>query len=674
MDSMEYVKNNNPSSETSFFQRIATILAYVIFFNLFLFHARGPVEFGLITLGRFLFLTFIFKSIKNFKKDSSTILSILFALIIFCLGMLLRANIFIQSLLGFVTVTTLHVYAYLLSSGIPMVRSLFELILAPIYFIGSYIKTFFKTIKIIFSGDFKQIGLEKTQSGKNPLAQSLIIGFGIGLFIIGILISMLSSADPIFATFVKGIVSADFLQNLFLRVVLSLLIGFSLLPFIILKRKNIFNSPIGLLQKVNFVQEMSVVMALVSLVIGIFLVVQWPYVFAKVPFETDLSKFGVATYSEYVRKGFTELLKISLFVYGLIWTGLLILRNQSREKNVLKYIQIVVLGEFFVFLFSIFRRVWLYQTYHGWSIVRLYGSFLLLWIFGISIFLALRHFWQKRWVVGEIVFTITVILTLGIFNIESFIVKNHPPTVNKKIDYVYLSRMSPDGYTGWEKAFEYSRQIINKYIDTNLQINRDQRKEIAYAGIVIRELSGNYKDLIKEYGTHAELKQYLLSVFTFQRQQNYKIYVGTEIRNYITNQDNYLEEMKNKIIDGKVDYKKTSDLILITKSEDRYKFNLGNLSTSRSFYDIIQNNNGYYNLVNKKDREIIKDKDSYLDRFFVWNYSKDDAYKNIIKDGRQNELLQLEGKYFELYTKILSQPTNERDFDMDISLDSPLLD
>lgn len=531
----------------------------------------------------------------------------------------------------------------------------------------------------MFSGDLKEIGLQKLRTGRSQTVQSLIIGFIIGLFIIGILISMFTNADPIFASFIKKIVSEEFLQSLFMRVVLSILTGFILLPLLILKRKSIFNSPLQLLKRISFRHEMTVVMTLVAIVIGLFLFIQWPYVFAKVPFETDLSKFGVATYSEYVRKGFLELLKISIFVYGLIWAGLIILReNISKGKSLLKYVQIVVLAEFFIFIFSIFRRVWLYQEYHGWSIVRIYGSFVLLWIFGITIFLGLRHFWQKRWVIGEMIFTVAIIFYIGLFNIESFIVENHPPTVNKKVDYVYLSRMSADGYNGWKKAYVHAKEVINKYENKSTQINRDERKEIAYAGIIIRELSKNYKDLLKQYGTTIELKQYLTAIYNFQKEANYERHVEPNSMMYSTSQTNNINEMLGKINEGKVDYKKTLDSLYVSTSEEKFKFGMGSTYTNQSFYEVPTYSTVTYSYKkvknNDKDKKIIYNKESYLDRLYVWNSSKFNAYKNIMKDERYEELLQLQGKYFNLYMRIFSQPPNERDFDMDISLDSPLLD
>jgi len=103
-----------------------------------------------------------------------------------------------------------------------------------------------------------------------------------------------------------------------------------LAPLLIMKA-NRYVSPLGWLVKVNFAREMIVVTSMVVLVMGTFLVVQWPYVFANVTLETDLSKFGVAPYSEYVKRGFVDLLKVVSLVFATAWMGVLINKNQVNS-------------------------------------------------------------------------------------------------------------------------------------------------------------------------------------------------------------------------------------------------------------------------------------------------------------------------------------------------------
>jgi hypothetical protein len=668
------MKTQNELSPSSyFFSRFVTIFSYLLFLNFFFFHSFGSGGFGIFALGTFLFLVFIFRPVRFEKAEYVSLLSKGIILSLFCLGILLRGNGFIQAVLVLASLCTLLVYAYTLGSGISMVRSLFELILAPLSFIKTYIKTFFKSIGIVFSGKLQTITSPRPEGEKNTIGKSLLIGFICGIFVIAVLISMFSSADPIFASFIRNILSADFMQHLFDRIFLTALLFVFLVPFLILKRDKIFVSPISIFKRWNLVHEMSVVMGLVALVMGLFLVVQWPYIFVKVPFETDLSKFGVATYSEYVRKGFGELLKIALFMYGLIWLGLVILRdNKSHIKGVLKYIQLVVLAEFVVFLISIFRRVWLYQEYHGWSLIRIYGSLFLIWILGITLFLGLRHFFQKKWVVGEILFSVFMLFFVGVFNVESFIVLSHPPTVNKRIDYVYLSRLSSDGTLGWDKAFRYSQDVINKYTSptsATLHISANERKDIAYAGLVIRELLKNYKNLVGDFGTQEEKKAYLLSTYQHKDKRLSEHFLS----NNNPKQKEEMQAIVKRINEDAIDNGALINAFYIPDYPRKYKFNINEFLNSGedSFIEVPYSDSFY---LKKSEKKGIKPSDSFIDKVYLWNFSSLNAYDYMRKNITYAKLLELDEKYFDLYSRIVSAPPNERGYEMDISLDSPLLD
>ena len=184
-------------------------------------------------------------------------------------------------------------------------------------------------------------------------------------------------------------------------------------------------------------------------------------------------------------------------------------------------------------------------------------------------------------------------------------------------------------------------------------------------------MSKNYKDLLKQYGTTIELKQYLTAIYNFQKEANYERHVEPNSMMYSTSQTNNINEMLGKINEGKVDYKKTLDSLYVSTSEEKFKFGMGSTYTNQSFYEVPTYSTVTYSYKkvknNDKDKKIIYNKESYLDRLYVWNSSKFNAYKNIMKDERYEELLQLQGKYFNLYMRIFSQPPNERDFDKVIS-------
>ena len=152
------------------------------------------------------------------------------------------------------------------------------------------------------------------------------------------------------------------------------------------------------------------IIVMVTVVLGLFLTVQWPYVFVNVAKETDLSQFGVATYSEYVTRGFGELIA----VVGLLWvvSWMAILTYKYTSPGMQKALQILhtILGlELVLFIVSIFRRVWLYQQYHGQTLSRIYGLAFLIWLSGMLVSQALRYVRRSGLVTLEIAWSLLVI-------------------------------------------------------------------------------------------------------------------------------------------------------------------------------------------------------------------------------------------------------------------------
>ena len=63
-----------------------------------------------------------------------------------------------------------------------------------------------------------------------------------------------------------------------------------------------------------------------------------------------------------------------------------------------------------------------------------------------------------------------------------------------------------------------------------------------------------------------------------------------------------------------------------------------------------------------------------LDTLFLWNWSRRHAYQQMHRTIGYEKLLSLQNQFFSLYQKIASQPENERDVTLDISLDTPFLE
>ena len=674
-------QRESAENQSSTFRRLLVLVVFVLFFNAFFFHRWGAGSFILQTIGFFLFLIGIF--IDKTKSLGKTLLGFTFLFTLTSAVLILRSNPFVSIIYSLATLGSFVLLTYLLASTIPFFRSLLELTLSPLFLLFSYIGSGLHTFGWFLTGGVLEL-FSNGKGERNLLVRvkPLIIGLILGIPVAIILISMFSGADPIFATTIKKLFDLKFLNNIPARIILSGMLFVFLSPFIFLKRDKEFRSPIAKLEKMHLVHEMTVVMTLVSIVLASFLFIQWPYVFAKVAYETDLSKFGVATYSEYVKRGFVELIQIAAFIYGLIWAGLISLRGKREgQKTILPLMQGIVLALFSLFLLSIFRRIWLYQAYHGWSLVRIYGGFFLLWISGITFTLFARHFWMKKWVTAETLFSVFILMVVGMFNAEDFIVQNHPPTVNKRIDYIYLSNMSPDGYRGWQKALQYTEDILTKRnYQSKAFINREERREVAYAGIVLGNLTRNYHVLMTEYGHKDEQRVHLKAVLLYERQENEidKQFLEnvTQIpknevlshRQYAQERGRKIEELVQKVDDTNADIDTISQDIFIIPPFNRVSFQR---------YTVVPN---FFEVSFEHDQQFIAlppkttiRKRTSLDSLYIFNTSKIEVLRRMRYDMPIEHLLQVQKEYVTLFRKIASQPENERDYDTDISFNTPFL-
>lgn len=668
--------------------KILSILGFVFFSNLLLYHSFGSTGVGIFILGLYIFLVGFYKPNMMDQKGPLAIFNG-FSLFVLFFTLLQRSNGIAQTVLIFSMLGMLGVILYLNVSRRTEVRSLMEYLMIPFRLFGTYIQGGLHVLSEIFNRNNKTesaIGDFVTAVHKSKFF-SIIIGVIVGIPLIGLLLTFFSSADPIFAATIQKIFSQDFLSTIPFRIIFSLIMFGLLLPFLSMHLKDDFRSPIAFLEKFNFVREASVVMTMVAATVAFFLIIQAPYVFVNVAAETDLSRYGVATYSEYVKRGFFELLQASVLLYGITWLGLIILRGKkSTAASYLRVVQIIMVFLFFIFLISLFRRVWLYQDQHGWTLARLYGSFLLLWISGVTLTLLLRHFIEKRWSQFEVVFTVLLVLAIGYFNAEQFIVHHHPPTVNKRIDHIYLSRLSADGFEGWQEAHLFAQNTLQNAYGTEF-LNKDARRDIAYSGVIVNNLLQQYDDLVKIQGTSKELYDYYLIILTDQ------VVRYDNLLGRMTRYDKTDIELREEglSVDQKYRYKdyqaeKASLVKEIETLKERQKKNLP-FEISQQYYYIgsepkrlfverpeeiesfiitpttFEGARNYY-LVEARD---------LLDKVYTFNFSDGEGYEFLKTQVTLQNLLDLQTKYYEYAKRINAQPQNERSYEADVSTESPFL-
>jgi len=634
------------------------LLWLVLFLNLFMFQPVGSFGVGLMLLGWWGW------TVMTYRKSGQPIgvvgwMSGLVTGLIVILMQLVNASEKLEILILLFGVTwVIATYDYVKGAGI---GGLLELILTPTWMAWEYLRGVRRVIGSFWNGEWakSQTGLVKKKVTTRPAwIKSVLTGGIIGLPVVALLVSLLSHADPIFANFIKNMVSEEFLRQLPMRLILSAMILIAMLPLLKLAWRG-YRSPLGFLTR-GWNREMSVVLAMVVVVLGSFLIIQWPYVFVTVAKETDLSKYGVATYSDYVKKGFGDLLQVAALVWGVAWAALLV--GKSKEGQGAKWLiklQTILGLEFAVFVVSIFRRVWLYQSLHGLTLARLYGLVALIWLVGMMVTMIMRYIKPKLcWVRYEILWTALVVLGTVTLNLERVVVAD-PPTVNGRTDYVYLARMSEDGYTGWTKAFDHTQSELKRIVDAKLPgIGVDNRREIYYGSLVLQELVEKYYRLILKYGSEKEIKDYMGEILDWEEKmlKQYPELATSRVSGGREQVQRELDEAR-KVLAG--DEWRTVGLVVHSGSRvtrvDTYMF---------EGYD-----SGFFGLQTTRAGKI---KDiSEWGKLLNSSYRERVTYKQMSSEMPIGRVLHAIEDYWVLRLQILKQPDTERMVEVDISFASP---
>lgn len=673
------------------FLAVGTVLAVLV--NVYLYRSLQATGVALFILLVSLLLTFGY----GIKKQKEIVL-FLASIVVFGSLVVLRAATLPKLMLLGGMYTSLIIFWYLTVIQSKFLRSLAELFLVPFRLAGSYISAGINALG-------KAIHFSKAthKEASNPVQEwlpSILMGGFAGIPIVGVLLMLLSSADPIFNKTLQQLFSSFTISELGVRLLISIATFLFTLPLAFMRIKNDFVSPVHKLIPVSAIKPITVIMSMIALTIGLFLIIQWPYVFAHVAQEQNLSTFGVATYSEYVKKGFGEFLVTAVFIYSVVWIGLLAHRNTFNKRNTILFlVQTSVIILFFTFLLSIGRRIFLYWEFHGLSVIRLYGSLFLLWIGFLTTTLYLRHFFQWKWIQIEVIGTFILLTTIGLINAEHFIVTHHPPTVNGTVDSVYLSRLSADGYHGWKQAFTQSIATIREMHSKTGILNEDDRRKIAYAGITLGVLNRNYYNLTNYYGSNTDKQLFaekMMILLNHEIEETTRLFSesleqlqqkGDEAtisaQSYITDSSQsrsyeliqYVEGLKSMASQSALLQDQSNEQDLFFRIQPRSPYTLGEFHSSlchQTFYYKTQTHASscipnFYSLIEKKRPY------DFLDTVFRWNIQEHFVYKQITQDIPLDTLIEAEQNYTTLWKRILRQPKDQQSYQLDISYDAPFV-
>lgn len=608
-----------------------------------------------------------------------------------------RGALFPQLLLVLGMVLAFIVLWYVTLTNKKFVNSFSELLLIPFSLLSSYVLAVLRSIATVISRR-KRVG-SPVRYTVSEWVPSIIIGVILGTPFVAVLLILLRNADPIFNKTLINIFSNITFGKTSFRIIIGFITFLSIIPLAFMRLKG----KVLQLSEVNgsFIKPVTVVMTMIAATLIVFLCIQWPYVFASVAKEYELTNFGISTYSEYVKRGFGEFLVTSFIVYGFLWVGLLALRvYQGGKRPLLFYVQTIVIITFFVFLLSILRRVLLYWEFHGFTVIRFYGSIFLVWVGFLGSMLFLRSIKKYTWIYIEAAVSLLILFSIGVVNAEHFIVSHHPPRVNDSIDIVYLSRLSTDGYEGWKTAYNVAKQYITELHEKDGVLNEEDRRKAAYSGVSLGLLNKQYYRLMSQYGTDADKKEYVKSVLTsfypeiektatvfeeslqqIKKQGNEatvsaELYVSQLGVNKSNTLNQHLQQLHTVASHSSMILNQSNQHVYFYSLQPRSPLSIGVFSTVQCFLSF--NTDEQLNVGSLCVPGFIKFTNSYevpnrIAYILNWNRRNQYVYSMLKQEIPFENVINVQELYVDVWKRILNQSKQDRYYLQDISYDTPLL-
>lgn len=190
--------------------------------------------------------------------------------------------------------------------------------------------------------------------------------------------------------------------------------------------------------------ESLTILALVDLLFGTFVIIQFAYLFGGNQF---VSLDGIS-YAEYARRGFFELVTVAILTLLLIQLmNWFTVKKHQRDVFLFNTFASLIIGFVIVMLVSAFQRLSLYEWTYGFTQLRIFVHTSIVWM-GIALIWYVITLWQRpdRFAVGALICLFGFVVTLNLINPDAMIVRKNLQRYQTigHLDLEYLTRLSAD--------------------------------------------------------------------------------------------------------------------------------------------------------------------------------------------------------------------------------------
>lgn len=436
----------------------------------FLFWEKSPgISFAIfigITLGAGIFL---FKS-EN-QSPSRRAWWLLLPIALFAIGTFIRREPFTTFINYLLTLVLMGILAHTLRGGRWLSYSLSDYIAAFFYLA---LAAFTKPV-VIFPRKHNPTEEENKRPSIWRRALPFLRGVLIAIPILGLLASLLSSADPIFASYLENFLSVFKIKNLpeyifrafYILTLAYLLSGIYIHAITHNKEEILIGEEKPWMPSFLGFTEAAIVLGSIDTLFVTFVGIQFQYFFGG---KTNIHLEGY-TYAEYARRGFSELLAVAVFSL-LIFLGLSTIsrRETTWQRRSFSGLGIGLMGLVAIILVSAFQRLLLYEQAFGFTRLRTYSHIFMVWlgvllaaVVGLELIKK-----QRAFALASLIAVIGFGLTINLINVDQLIVVQNvqrvsnggtvigpsriEPPAEIKLDTNYLQTLSTDGTPSLIKA------------------------------------------------------------------------------------------------------------------------------------------------------------------------------------------------------------------------------
>ncbi len=212
-----------------------------------------------------------------------------------------------------------------------------------------------------------------------------------------------------------------------------------------------------------------------------FIIVQLAYLFGG---EQNIMHQGF-TYAEYARKGFFELIAVSVLSLVVVLVAeRLLMRKGEKHSAHFKFLSGALVAQVLIIMLSALNRLSLYENAYGFTTLRLYSHICIVWlaaIFGILLYKIFVDQRENTFAYLTFLSVLTLLVSLNIVNPDAFVARQN---INRyeakgKIDADYLGELSDDGVTETVRLLDAKDRKVRDAIASQLFLRQQdlQKKD-----------------------------------------------------------------------------------------------------------------------------------------------------------------------------------------------------